>query len=253
MRQGLRWVVHDFILAAQFLTRIPLPFRTSVEADRLAGSARFYPLVGAVLGAILAVTHTLLGSAMPPLPAASMTLAVWVLLTGAIHLDGLMDSADGLLSNRGRERSLEIMKDSRTGPMGVVAAIIVLLAKFSAIASLGGTGAVRALVVAPVAGRLGMVFCLALFPYARGEGMGSFSSKMKASSVVAPSVLAMAVAGLCGPAGLAALVIAVIAAYVASSGVSRFLGGLTGDVYGAACEVSEALALVAWIALRGCL
>lgn len=269
MRQALRWVPHDFFLAVRFLTRIPAPFgpcaavqraaegpaegaaAQDITAERLAGATRFFPVVGGIIGLATAGSSIVFNLVLPPLPAAALTLAAWIYVTGAMHLDGLMDSADGLLSHRGRERALEIMKDSGTGPMGVVAGISVLLVKVAAIASLGGAGAVAGLVVAPIVGRTSMVFCLALFPYARKDGMGAFSSRLSGSAILAPAIFGMLlVVAAGGPAGAATLAITVAAACAASSGVSGFLGGLTGDVYGAICEISEAAALVLWLALR---
>ncbi|MCR4398567.1 MAG: adenosylcobinamide-GDP ribazoletransferase [Firmicutes bacterium] len=251
MKAGVCRAAHDAALALKLLTRFPVPVATATTEERLAGACAFFPLVGAVVGAVLAAGHYALSPIVPPLLVASLTVASWELVTGGMHLDGLMDSADGILSGGGRERALEIMRDGRVGAMAVAVAIIVLLVKFAAVASLEGADALRGLLLAPVAGRTNMVVCLGLFPYARPEGMGSFARRVGAPHLVASSLAAVLAAGaVAGPMGVALLVGSAGATYAFCRRVSGLLGGLTGDTYGAACELSEATILVLWTMLR---
>ncbi|MDU5948969.1 MAG: adenosylcobinamide-GDP ribazoletransferase, partial [Paenibacillus macerans] len=142
------------ILAAfQFLTRFPVRAELDFTPELLRRSVRYYPLVGAAVGLSVWAAAVLSAWLLPPLPAAVLALIVWVWVTGGLHLDGWMDTADGLLSYRPREKMLEIMKDSRVGAMGVLACVLLLMLKASLLASLlqGGvwqTGA--ALLTAPV-------------------------------------------------------------------------------------------------------
>ncbi|MCM3699876.1 adenosylcobinamide-GDP ribazoletransferase [Paenibacillus macerans] len=164
------------VLAAfLFLTRFPVRAELDFTPELLRRSARYYPLVGAAVG-LSAWTAAILSSwLLPPLPAAVLALIVWVWVSGGLHLDGWMDTADGLLSYRPREKMLEIMKDSRVGAMGVLACVLLLMLKASLLASLlqGGawqTGA--ALLTAPIWSRWFMTRAMRLWPDARqGEGL----------------------------------------------------------------------------------
>ncbi|RRJ64371.1 adenosylcobinamide-GDP ribazoletransferase [Paenibacillus oralis] len=164
------------ILAAfQFLTRFPVRAELDFTPELLRRSARYYPLVGAAVGLSVWAVAILSAWLLPPLPAAVLTLIAWVWVTGGLHLDGWMDTADGLLSYRPREKMLEIMKDSRVGAMGVLACVLLLMLKASLLASLlqGGawqTGA--ALLTAPVWSRWFMTRAMRFWPNARqGEGL----------------------------------------------------------------------------------
>ena len=119
------------IAAFQFLTRLPIPVQIDYTDRVFRRSAIFYPLVGFVIGFFLLLAGEGLALCLPAMPAAVLLLGFWVVLTGGLHLDGLMDTADGILSHRPREQMLEIMKDSRVGAMGVIVGVLHLLLKFS--------------------------------------------------------------------------------------------------------------------------
>lgn len=134
MRNLLDFMVKGLAACAaafQFLTRLPVPVTLQYDHAMFRRSVVFYPLVGAVLGLLLSLGGLLLQSFLPPAAAAALMLLLWVAMTGALHLDGLMDTADGILSHRSREQMLEIMKDSRVGAMGVVACVLLLLIKWT--------------------------------------------------------------------------------------------------------------------------
>ncbi len=151
------------------------------------GASFFYPFVGWVLGGLVAVLGGMLTAlGLPPTVAAALTLCGWIALTGALHLDGLMDTADGIFSHRSRERMLEIMKDSRVGAMGVIACVLLLLIKWSLLSELLGTSGERLpsswplVSLAPLWSRWFMVAAIVGWPYARASqsgGLGGFFSR----------------------------------------------------------------------------
>ncbi|WP_426449189.1 adenosylcobinamide-GDP ribazoletransferase [Paenibacillus sp. S-38] len=255
--------------AFQFLSRLPVPVTLDYSGGLFRRSVVFYPLVGAVLGAILWGAGAALQAVLPPLPAAAVLLALWAALTGALHLDGLMDTADGVLSHRSRERMLEIMKDSRVGAMGVVVCVLVLLLKWSFLASLlerGGGMALLPLVL--LWSRCMMAAALICWPYARkeqGGGMGSLFDGLGFRHLAGAAGLAAvltAAAGwwLWGAGGGGAALMTVLALLPAAAAAGcalmgaylhRKLGGLTGDTYGAINEGVETLLLAVWVGMTG--
>ena len=255
IKEGL----HAFIAALQFLTRLPVNVQLDYNESVFRRSAVYYPAAGAVIGAILAAAGHLLALVLPPAPVAVVLVAIWAGVTGALHLDGLMDTADGLLSHRSRERALEIMKDSRVGAMGVIAGVLLLMLKGSLLLYLlplkGFWPAV--LIAAPVLSRWFAVWAIAGWPYARAEsGMGSLVDSVARREAVQATVWA---AALCFAALLlyrlppvqsavctfALFCLAGGAGFVLARGMALKLGGLTGDTYGAIIESLECLILLA--------
>ncbi|MFB6363069.1 adenosylcobinamide-GDP ribazoletransferase [Paenibacillus elgii] len=263
--------------AFQFLSRLPVPVKLDYNDALFRRSVVFYPLVGLVLGLITAAAGLLLTSVLPPLPAAALLLGLWVLLTGALHLDGLMDTADGILSHRSRERMLEIMKDSRVGAMGVIAAVLVLLLKWSLLTELLPAAVAGSqgnqwllLVLVPLWSRWYMVVAIAHWPYARqaGSGMGGFFRGVGAGHAVGSGLVALllslcvvaagkAFGGLSLPFWHMVGIVVILFAVTIGSGVlmsvsiHRKLGGLTGDTYGAMNEFLEAALLLVLVLIKG--
>ena len=246
----------QLVLAVTFLTavRLPDPGAAAAPAD-LWASMSFYPLVGLVLGVAAWGVYAVLLYAVTPLVAAALVVVGLELATRALHLDGLMDSADGYLSGAPRERALEIMKDSRVGAMGVFAAIAVMIVKVSALASLARPGAALGLVIGMSAARALPALDVRLFAYARREGTGAAFAG--AGTTDGPVVAALALAagaaiavgvlahgGVGAPLGLLLAGAAMALALGVQALIGRRLGGLTGDVYGLGIELAEALALV---------
>ena len=243
-------------LAVTFLTavRLPDPGAQVAPAD-LWASMGLYPLVGLVLGLAGWGVYALLLYAVTPLVAAAVVIVGLELASRALHLDGLMDTADGYLSGAPRERALEIMKDSRVGAMGVFAAIAVMIVKVSALASLARPGAALGLLIGLSAARALPALDVRLFPYARREGTGAaFAGAgttggpvvtavvLAGAAAIAVGVLARGAAG--APLGLLLAAAAMALVLGVQALVGRRLGGLTGDVYGMGIELAEALALV---------
>jgi adenosylcobinamide-GDP ribazoletransferase len=158
-----------------------------------------------------------------------------------------MDTCDGVFGGRSREHALEIMKDSRTGAFGVLAAVCLLLAKFAFLFAVPADLKWRALVLMPVAGRWSLVYAVARFPYARAEGTGkAFRDQVKGWHLLWASLLAAGVGGgLFGVRFAPVAAMAWLAAWAQARYLVGKLGGLTGDTYGAIAEVTETLTLAA--------
>lgn len=227
-----------FAIALQFLTRLPV--RAQWEPPAAGLSLLFYPLVGLLIGLLLWLMAFLMAGG--DLLAAALVVTAWVLLTGALHLDGLADSADAWLGGHGdRERTLAIMKDPYCGPMGVVALVLVLGLKWSALAGLMASGDLLGLILAPVLGRTAALALFFTTPYVRPEGLGSALSQHlprpeAAKVLLLVGVLTVLIAGLRG-LGLLLIVLAVLGLLRAL--MLRRLGGTTGDTAGATIEIVE--------------
>ncbi len=257
--QGGGWVgalPRRFALAVTFLTAVRLPTSGAADPADLWASMGLYPLVGLLLGLAGWGVYAVLLYRLAPLPAAAIVIVGLELATRALHLDGLMDTADGCLSGAPRERALEIMKDSRVGAMGVFAAIAAIVVKVSALAALTRSGAALGLVAGLTVARLLPALDVRFFAYARREGTGAAFAGAGSTNgpVVAAAACAVAVAlaagalarsGLAGPfLGLDVAVAAVALTLGVQALVARRLGGLTGDVYGLGVELAETLALI---------
>jgi adenosylcobinamide-GDP ribazoletransferase len=208
-------------------------------------SALFYPLVGLLIGALLAVLQFAIGASDALLQAAVL-LTAWVLLTGGLHLDGLADTADAWVGGHGdRQRTLDIMKDPRSGPAAVSAVVLVLLLKFAALAVLLQGGAWPALLLAPLLGRAALLGLLLSTPYVRAGGMGAaIAGHLPRKTALA--LLLVTAAGVCLLAdGWKALLAVLVVGFLLRRAFLARLGGMTGDMLGAAVELAEAAALLA--------
>jgi adenosylcobinamide-GDP ribazoletransferase len=236
-----------FLIALQFLTALPIRLADPPDAEATGRSLLYYPLVGLALGALLTGLAWLLGGA-PPLVAAALLLAVWVAVTGALHLDGLADSADAWLGGLGdRERTLAIMKDPYCGPAGVVTLVLALLLKFAALVYLAPNGDWEILVMTPVLGRTAPVLLFLTTPYVRPHGLGSLIANhlpRRACIVIVIFSLA-AVPLIAGPASITLLLAMAGVFVVLRRLMLQRLGGTTGDTAGALIEVTEATVLLA--------
>lgn len=237
--------MQGFWLALQFLTRLPTPQPREPDERQIGRAALYYPLIGAIIGGLL-YSLAQLGVAQPPLLMAALLLLLWVGVTGALHLDGLADMADAWVGGHGdAERTLAIMKDPASGPMGVAAVVVLLLLKFAAIASLPLSG-LGWLVLSPVLGRAVVLLLFLSTPYARSRGLGHpiahHLPRLPAVLVVIATILLpFAIFGWPLPAMILAAVAAVVLLY--RRALLRRLGGWTGDGAGALIEIIEAVVL----------
>ncbi|MFF2089126.1 adenosylcobinamide-GDP ribazoletransferase [Paenibacillus sp. NPDC058174] len=264
-------IVHGqaLIAAVQFLTRIPVPVQVPFEPKQLSRSIIYFPAAGAIVGAAAAICYGMLGFFMPALPAAVIVLAVWTAMSGGLHLDGWMDTADGVLSHRSRERMLEIMKDSRVGAMGVIAAVLLLLFKFAVLSELIELGLesgawrkpMALIAITPVWSRWWMSAAIVGWPSARkGEGIGAMFGTAGPVQMAAGFLLAAALTLVFSFAGGIPFETAILwcagAAFITTATgligavwLNRKLGGLTGDTYGAMNEAVEAVLILAALLL----
>lgn len=234
-----------FLIALQFLTRLPVRLAGMPAAEQLGRSLLWYPAVGALLGGALLLLDRLLGGT-PHLLHAGLLLAFWVFASGALHLDGLADTADAWVGGLGdRERTLAIMKDPRSGPIAVVVLVIVLLLKFAALAALVEGGQWSALLLAPVLGRTALLALFLSTPYVRPGGLGQALADHLPRQQ-GWGVLGVAAVGclLFGWSGLLALLAAAAVCGLVRQRLMARLGGTTGDTAGALLELVECGVLV---------
>jgi adenosylcobinamide-GDP ribazoletransferase len=257
----------------------------SVDASprSLARAAASFPVVGAVLGLAVGGLGLLAEPALPPGPAVVLQMLAVVLLTGGLHLDGLMDTADGVLGGRTPPRRLEIMRDSRVGAFGVAAAGLALLAQYACLVELAPLPRLIALALALALGRWAMVLAMGAFPSARSDGLGAsfaegdelwppiVATVLAVGAAVAAALVWASASPIAWPAGqlsgelppppvdpaivgwllgLGAMALALAVALVGGRWLAGRLGGLTGDTYGALCVVAETAVLYLAVALR---
>jgi adenosylcobinamide-GDP ribazoletransferase len=239
-------VLASFKLAAGFLTRIPV--RTGVATPQQLGAAvGWFPWIGGGLGLCALAWHWLLVQGW-----SSSLIGVWLvafaaLATGGLHLDGVADVFDAAGGGRGsRARMLEIMRDPRIGAHGASALALCLLAKVLGSAEIVAEGPISALVVAPVWARFGAVCLIKSFPYARPEGLGrSFHDHAQARHVGLAGLAAALVLLWAGAELIVPALCALAVSYLLGLWAQHRIGGLTGDVYGAAIELAELSVLFA--------
>ena len=242
------------LAAIQFLTVIPFPKSFTGGEKELEKCLPFFPVVGLLIGIIIAAFDHVMGLIFPPLPASVMTVIAMTAISGGLHMDGLADTADGFFSARPRERVLEIMRDSRTGVMGVLAVVFVIVLKVSVLISLFPPFRPGIIVLMPLAGRCSFVMMMTALPYARREGglATAFGGGKSWLNVLWTSAFLLAAGWLAGHwMGLAASFSALLMASLFSVYCFRKIGGYTGDTLGAGCEITEIIPAIAALALMG--
>jgi len=239
--------MNSLLLALSFLTIIPAYGNRTAGEKEMANSLYFYPLVGFIIGGLLALFVYLGHLISPGGETDAIIIVIWIIITGGLHLDGVMDSADGLFSGRERQRKLEIMKDSRVGAMGVIAFGALLLLKSSFFTSLDYSDKLWVVILAPATGRFLMVYSIAFFAYARsGPGLGRCFGNSAGKIEFLGAALVMVIGGFIAAklTGLFIIAITVFISALIAAWIGRVLGGQTGDTYGAICEVSETLFII---------
>jgi adenosylcobinamide-GDP ribazoletransferase len=240
-------MIRPFLLALGFLTRLPVPMLPNLTPAEWGRSTLFYPVIGMLIGALLTITagvcHAL--ALHPPLQAA-IILTVWVVLTGGLHLDGLADTADAWIGGLGdHARTLSILKDPRSGPAAIQAVTLLLLIKFAALQEPRVQDDPFLLLIPPLLGRSALLLLLATTPYIRPQGLGTpllqhFPRRAALLTALASLTILPALWNSTGTA--------MALAFLLILGGMRFLfmrrlGGITGDLLGAACELLEACCL----------
>ncbi len=240
------WLLRAVGAAFALLTVLPIA-RSGTDPRALRGSIAFFPPVGAVLGAAAAGLAWLSRDALPPLAVAALVLALLAVASGGLHLDGLSDLFDAWGGGRGdRERSLAILRDPRLGAHGAAALVLVLLVKAALLAGLVERAAYLTIAAFPIAGRAAVVPITALFRPARQDGLAhALGARGAWGSLVFSLLSAAALVSYGGLALVGSLVAAVAVALALGALWNRRLGGVTGDVYGAALEIAETVFLLA--------
>jgi len=242
--------MHPFLIALQFLTRLPLNITGEWKAESVGKSLLYYPLVGLVIGVLLVFTASIFGNAHIMVTAAILLL-VWVMITGGLHLDGLADSADAWAGGLGdKERTLEIMKDSRAGPLAIVVLLLVLLLKFSALNSIVEKESWSFLIVAPVIARALVILLFTTTPYVRAKGLGSDIAEFLPENTVN---IVMVITGVSLLFVLSlwqcilTVSVSLLVLYALRLMMMKRIQGMTGDTIGASIEIIEAVVLLALV------
>jgi len=248
------------LAALQFLTVMPTPRRYEVSAEEIGASQGYFPLVGLLLGAILAGINWLLSLILPPSIVNAVIIIVLVLLTGALHIDGFIDTCDALFGRRTVQERWQIMSDSRVGGFGVVGAFCLLLLVYVSLGGIPETGKMTALILMPALSRWSIVYAIFAFPYAKPAGLGKIFKEQAnwkkltlATSFALAATLGLLIAeGLVLIfAGLALIFMVWVVAAAAGLFLQRKFAGLTGDSYGAINEVTQVFVLLYFcLALR---
>ncbi len=240
-----------FLNAFRFLTIIPVPGMKHADLLSAGKSAAFFPVAGLIIGGLLSAAAWLSGKLWSSAVQAAFVTAVWVIITGGLHLDGLADLADGLGGGWDRESRLKIMKDSSIGTYGALAIVIMLLMKAVLLyeissCAVGGMMFYTLLILTPVVGRFCMVLSIRIFKTAKTEGFGYiFKSGVRTIDAAAAAVVtALLLFAAWGAVGLIVMAAAVVFMLAAARWISLGIGGLNGDSYGAICELSELFCLL---------
>lgn len=243
---GKHRMMRQFFIALQFLTRIPTPQLTDISEEEAGRSLIFYPLVGLVIGIILASIGWLFADTSHNLQA-TLILIAWIVITGGLHLDGLADSADAWLGGHGdKERTLEIMKDAACGPAGAIALIVALLIKYNTLLILGEQNNWLILIITPVIARAAILVLFQTTEYVRPSGLGTALAKHYSRNLGTVLLLCLAAGTilLLGYSGLILLSITLSVVLLMRWLMIRRIGGTTGDTAGAVVEIVEVVILL---------
>lgn len=244
--------MQSFLTGLQFLSRIRLVQQNDWSYERFSNSVRYFPLVGAVVGGVMALASYVLlillptiGIVIPSVGATAVLVAMWLYLGGGLTCDGFMDTMDGVFSGRDREKMLTIMKDSRVGANGVVGFVMLTMLKWAMLMSLPIHVVPMAFFLSAVLGKLSMVLSIVLYPYARQDGIGKmFQLCANRRTLIIGLLCAIVCVVPFGFVGIGCMAIAMGVSIYLGRYVSRVLGGLTGDVYGAINEMIEVVVLI---------
>jgi len=241
--------IKNFLAAVQFLTSIPVPLKGELSPEQLGRSTTYFPLVGLGIGGILAGLNWVFNLALPAPVTNALLITVLVILTGAMHLDGLSDTCDGMAGHKTVEERWQVMHDSRVGAFGVVGIILVLLIQYAALNGVPADKMTAVLLFMPTVSRWAMVYAIYAFPYARKEGLGTaYKTATRWPQFIIAAIITLTIAGalysLLNVTGFimfgGVLIITIGLAFY----FKYKFAGLTGDTYGAINEVAQAIALI---------
>lgn len=234
-----------FLTALRFLTIIPLPGR-KISPREVGRSLAYFPAVGAIIGLILLGLNWVLGLLLPQALVNILLVVSLAIVSGGLHLDGFVDTCDGMVGHKTVRQRWRVMKDSRAGAFGIIGVCLLLLVKYVSLNSVPADWLVLTLLLMPALSRWAMVYAVFAYPYAKPSGLGKvFKQEASLSVFLVATVIALAIAVI--PAQLFGLVIMlgvwIIVTAIAFYFKGRF-GGLTGDTYGAINEIAEVLVLI---------
>ncbi len=257
IKQALLNQYREFLSALRFLTVLPAPgsarlFEEDESESAFVTGCEYFPLIGLLLAALLWLLALLFSRVLPGLALSALLVVALVILTGGLHLDGLMDSCDGLVVGTTRERKLEIMSDSRVGSFGVLGALCTLLLKFALLASIAVPSLPLALLLALPLARWTMALALHVYPPARPNGLGAvYHHAITTRRMLITGLIALAIALIFGHfTGLIAWMLGTIAALLIGLYITKNIGGITGDSCGAIDEIVEVVILLVLVLLH---
>ncbi len=235
-----------FLAALQFLTIISIPWQRKTSPEELGRSAGYFPVVGLIIGLILAGLNWLFGLILPPAIANALLIVSLVVLSGALHLDGFVDTFDGIAGHKPVEDRWQVMHDSRVGGFGIVGVVLLLLVKYVSLNSIPAPLLMTALVLMPVVSRWAMVYAIFTYSYAKPSGLGkAFKHGTTWPWLTMATLIALAIVVILAQlVGLAIMFLTWIITVAMAAYFKRKFSGLTGDTYGAINEVSEVGVLI---------
>lgn len=243
-------MIRPFLLALQFLTRIPTPHINNITDKEIGQSQYYYPIIGLIIGFVLISTSSLI--TLSTGVEAALLLSIWVLITGALHIDGLADCADAWVGGYGdKEKTLSIMKDPQSGPIAVTLVVCVLLIKFAAIESIISSGSWLALLITPIISRAMLPLLFHTTPYARTSGLGSALTQHQSMPfhLFIQLISAGVVFIIFGLKAFFLISAALIVLWAIRRISLKRINGITGDVAGAMVELSEVVVLITFLSL----
>jgi len=238
-----------FLAALQFLTAIPLPWLRKARPEELGRSTGYFPVVGLIIGLILAGLNWLLGLILPSAVVNALLIVSLVVVTGALHLDGFVDTCDGIAGHKTVEDRWQVMHDSRAGAFGIIGVVLLLLVKYVSLSSIPASLMMMTLVFMPVVSRWAMVYAVFAYRYARPSGLGKVFKqgtnwpKFTMATLIT-FVLLVVLIPLIQLVGLAVMFGVWIITVVMATYLKGKFSGLTGDTYGAINEVAEVSILI---------
>ncbi len=239
--------IKRFILMIQFFTTIPLQVSLKVDNRDFGKGLVFAPFIGLIIGVVLAGAYYCLALIFTKVILAALTFIIYIVLSGGLHLDGLGDTFDGLFSNRSKERILEIMRDSRVGTNAVLAVLSIFILNITLLSEFTRSQIIGALLLMPVAGRIGSLVGAGISKYARaGEGLGkSFIDFCGLREIFIGLVIYFGIFYfILSLKGIIIAIVPVVSAIFFAKVFGRKIGGVTGDILGAICELNQTVFLI---------
>lgn len=239
----------SFLAAIQFLTSIPIPGKRELSTEQVGRATVYFPVVGLIIGLVLAALNWLLLFILPPSIVNALLIVALVIITGAMHLDGLADTCDGIGGHKTVEERWKVMQDSRSGAFGVVGIVLLLLVKYVTLNNIPPVFMMAVLIFMPVVSRWAMVYAIYAYRYARPSGLGTaYKQSTRWLQFTAATIITFVLAVALFPFFSVMGFILIFGVWIVTTLLALYLkhkfAGLTGDTYGAINEVAEVTALL---------